>query len=90
MLYIPITPIIQTHYSVAETSKEMRYRDKCLQETLKLFAVAAGVNQNERRYSDFANSAVHVEHYENLGLFKDARDTAITISTDGAQLTISV
>jgi hypothetical protein len=88
MLYIPITPIIQTHYSVAETSREMRFRDKCLQETLKLLAVAAGVNQKERRYSDFANSEVHVNHYQKLGLFKDARDTAITISTDGAQLTM--
>jgi hypothetical protein len=88
MLYIPITPIIQTHYSVAETSKEMRYRDRCLQETLKLFAVAAGVNEKERRYSDFADSEVHFNHHQHLGLFRDARDTAITISTDGAQLTM--
>jgi hypothetical protein len=53
MLYIPITPILQTCYSVADTSKEMRYRDRCLQETLKLLAVAAGVNKPKRQYSDF-------------------------------------
>ena len=88
MLYIPITPIIQSHYGVAETSEEMRYRDKCLQETLKLLAVGAGVHSKERKYSDFGDSAIHVNHYQNLGLFKDARDVAITISTDGAQLTM--
>ncbi|KAH9174020.1 hypothetical protein EDB89DRAFT_2068285 [Lactarius sanguifluus] len=86
MLYIPIIPIIQSHYSVAETSEEMRYRDRCLQETLKLLAVASGANR--QTYSDFANSANHIDHYKNMGLFKDARDTAITISTDGAQLTM--
>src|SRR6266702_4141476 len=91
MLYIPITPIIQTCYSIAETSEEMRYRDRCLQETLNLLAVAAGatgVNQQKRTYSDFADSANHVNHYQTLGLFRDARDTAITISTNGAQLTM--
>jgi hypothetical protein len=88
MLYIPITPIMQAYYSIAETSEEMRYRDKCLQETLKLLSVAAGVNKPKQTYSDFANSVNHINHYQNLGLFKDARDTAITISTDGAQLTM--
>jgi hypothetical protein len=88
MLYIPIIPIIQTCYSVADTSKEMQYRDRCLQETLKLLAVAGGVNKPKRQYSDFANSVNHVNHYKNMGLFKDARDVAITISTDGAQLTM--
>jgi len=88
MLYIPITPIIQAYYSVAETSVEMRYRDRCLQETLKLLAEAAGVNKPKRQYSDFSNSQNHINHYKNIGLFKDARDVAISISTDGAQLTM--
>jgi hypothetical protein len=84
MFYIPIIPIIQTHYSVLKSSEEMRYRDRCLQETLKLLAKAGGVNNPKQQYSDFADSTNHVDHYTKMGLFHDARDTAITISTDGA------
>jgi hypothetical protein len=83
MLYMPITPIIQAFYANAETSHEMRHRDYCLKQTLDALAVGAGVKKSE-----FSNSEKHAYHYEKLGLFKDARDTALAISSDGAQLTM--
>jgi hypothetical protein len=85
MLYMPITPIIQAYYANAETSHEMRHRDECLKSTLDLLASGAGVKKSE-----FANSDNHISHYKKLGLFDDGRDTALSISTDGAQLTMNV
>jgi hypothetical protein len=83
MLYIPITPIIQAYYANAETSHEMHHQDHCLKQTLDILAQAAGVKKSE-----FANSENHVCHYQELGLFKDEQDTALAISSDGAQLTM--
>ena len=83
MLYFPITPIIQAYYANAETSHEMRHRDNCLKQTLDVLARGAGVKKSE-----FANSDNHIRHHDELGLFKDKRDTAISISSDGAQLTM--
>jgi hypothetical protein len=83
MLYLPITPIIQAFYANAETSQEMRHRDYCLKQTLNALAEGAGVKKSE-----FSNSENHVRHYKELGLFKDERDTALAISSDGAQLTM--
>lgn len=83
MLYMPIIPIIQAYYANAETSHEMRHRDECLKQTLNVLAEGAGVKKSE-----FANSDNHIRHYDELGLFKNERDTALAISTDGAQLTM--
>jgi len=83
MLYMPITPIIQAYYANAETSVQMRHRDNCLKQTLAVLAEGAGVKRSE-----FANSRNHVRHYEKMGLFRDKRDTALSISSDGAQLTM--
>ncbi len=82
-MYMPITPIIQAYYANAETSHLMRHRDYCLKQTLHVLAKGAGVKKSE-----FANSDNHVHHYKKMGLFKDERDTALTISSDGAQLTM--
>ena len=83
MLYVPITPIIQAYYANAETSHEMRHRDFCLKQTLEALAKCAGVKKSE-----FSNSDNHIHHHDKLGLFQDKRDTALSISSDGAQLTM--
>ena len=41
-----------------------------------------------RQYSDYGDGQVHLMQYEHLGLFKDPRDVAFALSTDGAQLTM--
>jgi hypothetical protein len=46
-------------------------------------AKGAGVQKSE-----FANSDNHLHHSQELGLFEDERATAISISSDGAQLTM--
>ena len=62
----------------------MCHRDNCSKATLNALAVGAGVKKSE-----FSNSYNHVEqHYKNMGLFRDGRDTALSISSDGAQLTM--
>lgn len=67
----------------------MRHCDKCLQEVLHLIATAGDNLENAQTYSDFGDSYVHVEvHHKTMGLFKDPRDTAFALSTDGAQLTM--
>jgi hypothetical protein len=83
MLYMPITPIIQAYYANAETLHQMCHRDNCLKQTLDILAEGAGVKKSE-----FANSGNHIRHYNKLGLFKDKRDTALSISSDGARLTM--
>jgi hypothetical protein len=83
MLYVPITPVIQVYYANAETSHEMHHRDYCLKQTLEALARGAGVKKSE-----FANSDNHIWHHEELQLFEDGRETALSISSDGAQLTM--
>jgi hypothetical protein len=83
MMYMPITPIIQAYYANAETSHQMQHRDHCLQQALDVLAKGAGVDKSE-----FSNSDNHIRHYQELGLFRDERDTALAISSDGAQLTM--
>ena len=41
-----------------------------------------------RQYSDYGDGQIHQMQYEHLGLFKDPRDVAFALSTDGAQLTM--
>jgi hypothetical protein len=41
--------------------------------------------ENIKQYSDFADSTIHCLHYTQMNLFKDPRDIAFALSTDGAQ-----
>jgi hypothetical protein len=83
MMCLPIMPTIKAMFANEDTARLLRYRDKCLQEALHVVANAT------QTYSDFRNSKVHQEHH-NRGLFKDPRDIAFAISTDGAQLTMQI
>ena len=85
MLYVPIIPIIQAYYANADTSYQMRHRDNCLKSVLNVLAKGAG---KDVKKSEFANSDNHIHHHEGLGLFKEKTDTALSISSDGAQLTM--
>lgn len=80
---LPVMATIRAMYANANTSRLMRNRDSCLKEALHLIATAA-----TRRYSDYGNSQVHLLQYERLGLFREPRDVALAISSDGAQLTL--
>src|SRR6202012_178586 len=81
MLYTPISPVIQSYYANEEMARAMRYRHDHLQEALEKM----GSNPYPSEYSDFANS---INHINNSHLFQNETDTAITISGDGAQLTM--
>jgi hypothetical protein len=87
MLYVPIIPIIQALYANKDTSHQMQHRDECLKSALSVVAKAAGKHSDVKK-SEFANSNNHIHHYEELDLFKDSRDTALSISSDGALLTL--
>ena len=67
----------------ADASHEMHHWDNCLKQTLDALAQGVGVKKSE-----FANSDNHIRHYNELGLFKEKLDTALSISSDGAQLTM--
>ena len=84
MLYMPLTPIIQACYSNQETAHQMWHRDNVLKETSHALAIAANVVEK----SEFSNSDNHVCHYEKMGRFHDEGDVALSISSDGAQLTM--
>ena len=86
MMHMPVMAVVRGMFANAETSHLLRYRDKCLQQALKLVATVA--TNESGSYSDFADSSVHMEHYEKLKLFQDSRDIAFALSTDGAQLTM--
>jgi hypothetical protein len=81
MLSLPVMPTIKALFANAETAQLLQHRDRCLQEALNVTAYAS------QKYSDFGNGGVHQHHYK-IGLFKDAHDVALSISTDGAQLTM--
>jgi hypothetical protein len=83
--YMPITLVIQAYYSNEITAHEMCHRDHCLQQTLDVVAQGAGVKP---KVSEFSNSDNHVAHHDQMKLFVDPRDTALSISSDGAQLTM--
>ena len=81
MLYTPITPVIQSLYMNTEMAEAMRYRHRHLEKALKKL----GSNSDPAEYSDFPDSINHLQHSH---LFQNETDTAITISGDGAQLTM--
>ena len=98
---LPIMDTVRALYANAETSLEMRHRDSHLKQVLHLVATAANnphaMNSGAmtgsqpasvRQYSDYADGQIHQMQYEHLGLFKDPRDVAFALSTDGAQLTM--
>jgi hypothetical protein len=81
MQYTPITPVIQSLYMNRETAEAMQYRHMHLQEALQKLEPGSPPTQ----YSDISDSISHINHSH---LFKEETDTAITISGDGAQLTM--
>ena len=84
MMHMPVMSVVRGMFANAESSELLRYRDKCLQKVLKLVAAST----ETRAYSDFADSTVHEEHFNVLGLFRNKTDIAFALSTDGAQLTL--
>ncbi|KIM79067.1 hypothetical protein PILCRDRAFT_34110, partial [Piloderma croceum F 1598] len=84
MMYLSVITAIKAMFANVEASQLLRHRDKCLQTALHLVATASGAV----KYSDFCDSKVHMHHYQSMGLFKDPRDIAFALSTDGAQLTM--
>jgi hypothetical protein len=84
MMFLPVTASLKAMFANEETSQLLRYRDKCLQKALHL----VGTAPQSVKYSDFADSEVHMHHYKNMNLFQDSRDVAFVLSTDGAQLTM--
>ena len=81
MIYNPIAPIIQSFYRNKGMAEAMRYRHQSLQDALKKLKD----NGPPTEYSDFSDSISHINHSH---LFEEETDTAITISGDGAQLTM--
>jgi hypothetical protein len=84
MIYTPIAPVIQSFYSNREMAEAMHYRHLHLQEALKKMKSDSPPTE----YSDFSNSINHINHFCDSDLFQNETDTAITISGDGAQLTM--
>jgi hypothetical protein len=84
MLYTPITPIIQSLYRNRETAEAMHYRHVHLQRAVQELEPGTA----PAKYSDFCDSISHINQFQNLHLFQKETDTAITISGDGAQLTM--
>ena len=84
MVYNPIAPIIQSFYRNREMAQAMRYRHQSLQNALKNLEPGCSPTV----YSDFSDSVNHIDHFNHLHLFQQETDTAITISGDGAQLTM--
>src|ERR1700690_984214 len=86
MHYTPIAPVIQSLYINRKTAEAMRYRHEHLQKALK--ELGSNSPQAPAKYSDFSDSINHINHFRNLHLFQEETDTAITISGNGAQLTM--
>ena len=84
MFYTPIAPVIQSFYGNKQMAEAMWYRHEHLQGALKELKP----NSPPTEYSDFAGSISHINHFQHLQLFQNETDTAITISGDGAQLTM--
>jgi hypothetical protein len=83
---LPIMPSIQALFANEETSRQLLYRSKSLWEILKL---VGDIPKSKKRFSDFANGTIHTDsHFRAMGLFKDDRDVALALSSDGAQLTL--
>jgi hypothetical protein len=81
MIYTPIAPVIQSFYGNREMAEAMRYQHKNLQKALKNL----DSDSPPTEYSDFSDSMNHINHSH---LFENETDTAISISGDGAQLTM--
>jgi hypothetical protein len=84
MSYTPIVPVLQALYRNREMAEAMRYRHVHLQEALQNLEP----DLSPAEYTDFSDSISHINHVRHLELFQDETDTAITISGDGAQLTM--
>ena len=81
MSYTPIAPVIQSFYGNKEMAKAMRYRHQNLQKALRNLKPDSPPSE----YFDFSDSISHINHAH---LFQNETDCAISISGDGAQLTM--
>lgn len=81
---------MQAHFADSTSTKESCTRDQKLQKTLALFHTAAQITDSNlnRTFSDFGDSQCHMYHNVFLKLFKDKRNFAWALSTNGAQLTL--
>jgi hypothetical protein len=86
MLYTPIAPVIQSFYKDRKMAEAMRYRHEHLQKALQELKNSS--ESSPTTYSDFSDTVNHINHFSHLNLFQNETDTAITISGDGAQLTM--
>jgi hypothetical protein len=84
VITLPIVPTIKALYANAETSTLLRQQDTHLKQALHLVYTAF----HTKTCSDFSDSHIHYMHHESMELFKDKRDIAFALSTDGAQLTM--
>jgi hypothetical protein len=85
MHYTPIASMIQSFYGNRKMAEAMQYRHEHLQEALKKLKPPSPLASPPPEYSDFSDSISHINH---ANLFQEETDTAITISGDGAQLTM--
>ena len=81
---LSIVPIIKALYANAESAQLLRERDSLLKKAIHLAYSAS----QRATFSDFGNGYIHCMHHDVKGLFKDPRDIAFALSTDGAQLTM--
>ena len=84
MIYSPIAPVIQSFHSSREMAAAMHYQHVHLQKALE----SLESDSPSTVHSDFSNSLNHINQFLESGLFQNETDTAITISGDGAQLTM--
>jgi hypothetical protein len=84
MMYTPITPVIQTFYMNRDMAEAMHYQDTHLQMALQ----SLEPDSPPTKYSDFSDSINHINQCCHSELFQQKTDTAISISGDGAMLTM--
>jgi hypothetical protein len=85
MIYVSCFDMIKAMYANAETSTMLRHRDKSLQRAMHMLDKTKDIIKT---YSDFGDSNVQDHLHRNMDLFRDPRDVAFALSTDGAQLTM--
>ncbi|KAF9462154.1 hypothetical protein BDZ94DRAFT_1131447, partial [Collybia nuda] len=83
---LPILATIRAFYVNAETSYLLCHCDRTLKEVLKLLASVAQP-ESIKHYSGFANGDIHYL-LRHKGLLSSEKDIALSISSDGAQLTM--
>ena len=87
MIYLSCFDVIKAMYANVQSSTLLRHRDRLLQKVISVLHEGINsMNTDSKKYSDFGDSAVQEHLYSNVKLFRDGRDIALALSTDGAQL----